>query len=78
MGERPTSWTQSRVITLPKKRQPAAVPELPNNQPHQSPKQSDAENLIEQLVGWLVGALSPVNHKDYIREEGDFRKEIYS
>ena len=34
-GEWPTPWTQSLVITLPKKRQPAAVPEQPNGQPHQ-------------------------------------------
>ena len=27
-------------------------------------------------VGGLVGALSPVNHKGYIRTEGDFHKEI--
>ena len=33
-GEWPTPWTQSLA------KQPAAVPELPNNQPHQSPKQS--------------------------------------
>ena len=30
-------------------RQPAAVPELSNNQPHQSPKQSHAEDHIEQI-----------------------------
>ena len=30
-------------------RQPAAVPELPNNKPHQSPKQSHAEDLTEQI-----------------------------
>ena len=30
-------------------RQPAAVPELPNNQPHQSPKQSHAEDYIEHI-----------------------------
>ena len=30
-------------------RQPAAVPELPNDQPHQSPKQSHAEDHTEQL-----------------------------
>ena len=29
--------------------QPAAVPELPNNEPHQSPKQSHAENHTEQI-----------------------------
>ena len=32
MGEWPTPWTQSLVIT---QRQPAAVLELPNDQPHQ-------------------------------------------
>ena len=31
------------------KRQPAAVPELPNNKPHQSPKQSHAEDHTEQI-----------------------------
>ena len=31
------------------KRQPAAVPELPNDQPHQSPKQRYAENHTEQI-----------------------------
>ena len=30
-------------------RQPAAVPELPNNQPHQSPKQNHAEDHTEQI-----------------------------
>ena len=30
-------------------RQPAAVPELLNNQPHQSPKQSHSENHTEQI-----------------------------
>ena len=30
-------------------RRPAAVPELPNNQPHQSPKQSHAEDHTEQM-----------------------------
>ena len=30
-------------------RQPAAVPELPNDQPHQSPKQSHAEDQTEQI-----------------------------
>ena len=32
-----------------REKQPAAVPELPNNQPHQSPKQSHAEDLTEQI-----------------------------
>ena len=30
-------------------RQPAAVPELQNDQPHQPPKQSHAEDHIEQI-----------------------------
>ena len=48
-GEWPTAWTQSLVITLPKERQQAAVPELPNDQPHQSPKQSYAEEHTEEI-----------------------------
>ena len=31
-------------------RQPAAVPELPNDQPHQPPKQSQAEDHTEQIA----------------------------
>ena len=31
-------------------RQPAAVPELPNDKPHQSPKQSHAEDHTEQTA----------------------------
>ena len=30
-------------------KQPAAVPELPNNKPHQSPNQSHAEDHTEQI-----------------------------
>ena len=30
-------------------RQPAAMPELPNNKPHQSPKQSHFEDHTEQI-----------------------------
>ena len=48
-GEWPTPWTQSLVITLPKKKQLAAVPDLPNNKPHQSSKQSHAEDHTEQI-----------------------------
>ena len=48
-GEWPIVWTQSLVITFSPKRQPSAVPELPNNQPHQSPKQSHAEDHTEQI-----------------------------
>ena len=44
-GERPTPWTQSFVITLPKK------VNLPNDQAHQSPKQSHAEDHAEQIEG---------------------------
>ena len=32
---------------ISQERQPAAVPELPNNKPHQSPKQSHAEDHTE-------------------------------
>ena len=39
-------------------RQPAAVPELPNDQPHQSPKQ----NLAEDHAG-LVEATGVENHR---------------
>ena len=46
-GEWPNPWTQSLVITLPKKGN--AVPELPNNKPHQSSKQSHAEDHTEQI-----------------------------
>ena len=45
-------------------RQPAAMPELPNNKPHQSPKQSHAEDHTEQIEAtsgedhcWRVGRL---------------------
>ena len=34
-------------------RQPAEVPELPNNKPHQSPKQSHAEDHTEQIEATL-------------------------
>ena len=33
----------------PKERQPAAVLELPNDQPHQPPKQSHAEDHTEEI-----------------------------
>ena len=46
-GEWPTPWTQSLIITLPKKRQPTAMPELSYHQPHQPREQSYAENLAE-------------------------------
>ena len=48
-GDWPTPWTQSLVITLPEKRQPVAMSELPNDQPHQSAKQSHAEDHTEQI-----------------------------
>ena len=32
-----------------RERQPAAVPELPNDQPHQPPKKSHAEDHAEQI-----------------------------
>ena len=34
---------------ISQEKQPAAVPELPNNQPHQSSKQSHAEDHVEKL-----------------------------
>ena len=46
-GEWSTPWTQSLVITLPKKGNLAAVPELPNSKPHHSRKQSHAEDHTE-------------------------------
>ena len=46
-GEWPTPWTQSLIITLPKKGQLAALPELQNYQPHQSFEQSHAESYLE-------------------------------
>ena len=46
-GEWPTPWTQSLIITLPKKGQLAALPELQKYQPHQSFKQTHAESYIE-------------------------------
>ena len=39
-------------------RQPAAVPELPNNKPHLTPKQSHAEDHTEQIE-----ATSGVDHR---------------
>ena len=45
-------------------RQPAAVPELPNDQPHRSPEQSHAEDQTEQIEAtsredqrWRTGRL---------------------
>ena len=46
-GERPTPWTQLPIITLPKRGNFAALPELQNYQPHQSFKQSHAESHLE-------------------------------
>ena len=60
-----------------KERQPAAVPELPNNQPHQSPKQSHAEDLTEHIEAtsgvdhrWRTGSFNILQHisgKDHER-----------
>ena len=38
-----------RLKTLWEERQPAAVPELPNDQPYEPPKQSHAEDHTEQI-----------------------------
>ena len=43
-------------------RQPAAVPELPNNKPHQSPKQSHAVDHTEQT--------EPTSGEDHRRRTG--------
>ena len=56
-GEWPTPWTKSVAITLPKKDNPAAMPELPSDQSHQPPKQSHAEDHTEQ-----IGAASGEDH----------------
>ena len=46
-------------------RQPAAVPELPNNKPHQSPKQSHAEDHTGQIEG--------TSGEDHLEEQAGFR-----
>ena len=55
-------------------RQPAAVPELPNDQPHQPPKQSHAEDHTEQNEAasredhrWRTGRLQ--SRKEHHRED---------
>ena len=45
-----------------KERQPAAVPELPNNKPHQSSKQSHSEDHTEQIEA-TSGATSGEDHR---------------
>ena len=39
---------------------------------------SEEQSEEADLVGLFVSALSPVNHKDYIRAGGNFQKEIYN
>ena len=46
-------------------RQPAPVPELPNDQSHQSPKQSHAEDHTEQI--------EPTSGEDHAEEQAGFR-----
>ena len=46
-GELSTQWTQSLVITLPKKGNLQQCQKIPNNKTHQSPKQSHAEDHTE-------------------------------
>ena len=46
-------------------RQPAAVPELPNDQPYQSPKQSHAEDHTGQIEG--------TSGEDHLEEQAGFR-----
>ena len=48
-GEWPTPWTQSLVITLPKRGNLHRSQELVNDQPHQPPEQSHAEDNTEQI-----------------------------
>ena len=48
-GELSTQWTQSLVITLPKKGNLQQCQKIPNNKTHQSPKQSHAEDHTEQI-----------------------------
>ena len=47
-------------------RQPAAMPELPNNEPHQSTKQSHAEDHTEQIEATRS---SPKNRQDSEQED---------
>ena len=46
-------------------RQPAAVPELPNDAPHQPPKQSHAEDHTEQIEA--------TSGEDIAEEQASFR-----
>ena len=48
-GEWPAPWTQSLVITLPKKGNQQQCQKYLNNRPHQSPTQSHAEDHTEQI-----------------------------
>ena len=72
-GEWPTPWTQSLVITFPKKTQPAAVPELPNDKPHQSSKQSHAvDHISKRSLYSLFRNVIPEIIFDFLREIGVF------
>ena len=51
-------------------RQPAAVPELPNDQPHQPPKQSHAEDHTEQIDA-TSGDLSSPKNRQASEQEGE-------
>ena len=48
-GEWPTPWTQTLVITLPKKGNLQQCQNYRTNKPHQSPKQSHAEDHTKQI-----------------------------
>ena len=52
-------------------RQPAAMPELPNNKPHQSPKQSHAEDHTEQIEA--TSREKPQAEKIIAEEQAGFR-----
>ena len=48
-GEWPTPWTQSLVITIPKKGNLQQCQSYQTNQPHQSPKRSHDEDHTKQI-----------------------------
>ena len=68
-----TPWTRSLVITLPKERQPASVPELPSDQPHQPLKQCHAEDHTEETettsedYRWRTGRIQ--SRKEHYRAD---------
>ena len=51
-------------------RQPAAVSELPNDQPHHSPMQSHAEEHAEQIETTSGRKRSSLKHRQALEQEG--------